>query len=43
MVLQLLPNQSYQDQIGKYDDFYQHRKTITMERHHFGLGDKYFK
>ena len=44
MVSQFLPVQSCKELIGKYGDSDLYRKTITMERHHFGLGEyKYFK
>ena len=44
IVPQFLPAQSCNDLIGKYDDSNLYRKTITMERHQFGLGEyKYFK
>ncbi len=44
IVSQFLPAQSCEELIGKYGDSNLYRKTITMERHHFGLGDyKYFK
>ena len=41
---QFLPNQSCEELIQKYNDSNLYRKTITMERHSFGLGEyKYFK
>jgi hypothetical protein len=44
IVSQFLPAQSCEELIGKYGDSNLYRKTITMERHHFGLGEyKYFK
>jgi hypothetical protein len=44
IVSQFLPVQSCEELIGKYDDSDLYRKTITMERHRFGLGEyKYFK
>ena len=44
IVLEFLPAQSCEELIGKYDDSNLYRKTITMERHQFGLGEyKYFK
>ena len=44
IVPQFLPNQSCEELIRKYDDSDLYRKTITMERHSFGLGEyKYFK
>ena len=44
IVPQFLPNQFCQELIRKYDDSDLYRKTITMERHSFGLGEyKYFK
>ena len=44
MVPQFLPNQSCEELIQKYNDSDLYRKTITMERHSFGLGEyKYFK
>jgi uncharacterized protein len=39
IVSQFLPGQSCQELIGKYDDSNVYRKTITMERHQFGLGE----
>lgn len=42
IVSQFLPNQSCEELIRKYDDSDLYRKTITMERHSFGLGgDQY--
>lgn len=44
IVSQFLPAQSCEELIGKYGDSNLYRKTITMERHQFGLGEyKYFK
>ena len=44
LVLQFLPNQYCEELIGEYDNSDLYRKTITMERHDFGLGEyKYFK
>ena len=44
LVLQFLPNQYCEELIGEYDNSDLYRKTITMERHSFGLGEyKYFK
>ena len=44
IVPQFLPNQSCEELIQKYNDSDLYRKTITMERHSFGLGEyKYFK
>jgi hypothetical protein len=44
LVLQFLPNQYCEELIGEYDNSDLFRKTITMERYHFGLGEyKYFK
>jgi hypothetical protein len=44
LVLQFLPNQYCEELIGGYDNSDLYRKTITMERHRFGLGEyKYFK
>ncbi len=44
IVSQFLPEQSCEELIGKYGDSNLYRKTITMERHQFGLGEyKYFK
>jgi uncharacterized protein len=44
LVLQFLPNQYCEELISKYDNSDLYRKTITMERHGFGLGEyKYFK
>jgi hypothetical protein len=44
LVLQFLPNQYCEELIGEYDNPDLYRKTITMERHRFGLGEyKYFK
>jgi uncharacterized protein len=44
LVLQFLPNQYCEELINKYDNSDLYRKTITMERHSFGLGEyKYFK
>jgi uncharacterized protein len=44
LVLQFLPNQYCEEIIGEYDNSDLYRKTITMERHGFGLGEyKYFK
>ena len=44
IVSQFLPEQSCEELIGKYDESNLYRKTITMERHHFGIGEyKYFK
>jgi uncharacterized protein len=43
-VLRLLPGQYCEDLISKYDNPDLYRKTVTMERHSFGLGEyKYFK
>jgi hypothetical protein len=39
-----LPLQYCEELVSKYDNLDLYRKTITMERHHFGLGEyKYFK
>jgi uncharacterized protein len=44
LVSRFLPVQSFDELIGKYDNSDLYRKTITMERHSFGLGEyKYFK
>ena len=44
LVLQFLPIQYCEELIGEYDNSNLYRKTITMERHSFGLGEyKYFK
>ena len=44
IVPQFLPNQSCEELIQKYNDSDLYRKTITMERYSFGLGEyKYFK
>jgi hypothetical protein len=44
LVSQFLPNQYCEELIGEYDNSDLYRKTITMERHGFGLGEyKYFK
>ena len=44
LVLQFLPNQYCEQLIDEYDNSDLYRKTITMERHGFGLGEyKYFK
>ncbi|MFZ0646686.1 MAG: 2OG-Fe(II) oxygenase [Nitrososphaeraceae archaeon] len=44
MVPQFLPAQFCDELIEKYDDPNLYRKTIIMERYHFGLGEyKYFK
>ena len=44
LVLRLLPGQYCEELINKYDNSDLYRKTITMERHSFGLGEyKYFK
>ncbi|MGC2667872.1 MAG: 2OG-Fe(II) oxygenase [Candidatus Nitrosopolaris sp.] len=44
LILQFLPNQYCEELIGEYDNSDLYRKTITMERHGFGLGEyKYFK
>jgi hypothetical protein len=44
LVSRFLPVQYCDELIGKYDDSDLYRKTITMERHSFGLGEyKYFK
>jgi uncharacterized protein len=44
LVSRFLPVQSCDELIGKYDNSDLYRKTITMERHSFGLGEyKYFK
>jgi uncharacterized protein len=44
IVPQFLPNQSCEELIQKYNDSDLYRKTITMERHSFGLGEyRYFK
>ncbi|HYA82896.1 MAG TPA: hypothetical protein VEH06_05525 [Candidatus Bathyarchaeia archaeon] len=44
VVLRLLPGQHCEDLISKYDNPDLYRKTVTMERHSFGLGEyKYFK
>jgi hypothetical protein len=44
LVLQFLPVQYCEELIGEYDNPDLYRKTITMERHRFGLGEyKYFK
>jgi hypothetical protein len=44
LVSRFLSVQSCDELIGKYDNSNLYRKTITMERHSFGLGEyKYFK
>ncbi|MGC1929321.1 MAG: hypothetical protein WA667_10135 [Candidatus Nitrosopolaris sp.] len=44
MVLQFLPAQYCEELICEYDNSDLYRKTITMERHSFGLGQyKYSK
>jgi hypothetical protein len=44
LVSRFLPVQSCDELIGKYDNSDLYRKTITMERYSFGLGEyKYFK
>ncbi|HZC20226.1 MAG TPA: 2OG-Fe(II) oxygenase [Nitrososphaeraceae archaeon] len=44
LVLQFLPAQYCEELIHEYDNSHLYRKTITMERHGFGLGEyKYFK
>ncbi len=44
LVLQFLPNQYCEELIGEYYNSDLYRKTITMKRHGFGLGEyKYFK
>ena len=44
LVSRFLPVESCDELIGKYDNSDLYRKTITMERHSFGLGEyKYFK
>jgi uncharacterized protein len=44
LVLRLLPGQYCEDLISKYDNPDLYRKTVTKERHSFGLGEyKYFK
>ena len=44
LVSRFLPVQSCDELIGKYDNSDLYRKTITMERHSFVLGEyKYFK
>ena len=44
LVLRLLPGQYCEELINKYDNSDLYRKTITMERHSFGLGEyKYFR
>ena len=44
LVLQFLPNQYCEELIDEYDNSDLYSKTITMERHRFGLGEyKYFK
>ena len=44
LVSRFLLVQSCDELIGKYDSFDLYRKTITIERHSFGLGEyKYFK
>jgi hypothetical protein len=44
LLLQFLPIQYCEELIGNYDNSDLYRKTITMERHSFGLGEyKYFK
>ena len=44
LVLGLLPDQYCEELISEYDNSALYRKTITMERHGFGLGEyKYFK
>ena len=43
IVPQFLPNQSCEELIHKYNDFDLYCKTITMERHSFGLGEYDFK
>jgi uncharacterized protein len=44
LVSRFLPGQSCDELISKYDNSDLYRKTITMERHRFGLGEyKYFK
>jgi hypothetical protein len=43
-VSQFLPIQNCNELIDEYDNSDLYRKTITMERHRFGLGEyKYFK
>jgi uncharacterized protein len=44
LVSRFLPVQYCDELIGEYDNSNLYRKTITMERHRFGLGEyKYFK
>lgn len=44
LVTQFLPVQYCEELIGKYDSSALYRKTITMDRYRFGLGEyKYFK
>lgn len=44
LVVQFLHDQDCKELIGGYDNEDLYRKTITMERHSFGLGQyKYFK
>jgi uncharacterized protein len=44
LVPQFLPDQYCKGLVGAYDNADLYRKTITMERHSFGLGEyKYFK
>jgi hypothetical protein len=44
LVLRLLPDQYSEELTSKYDNSDLYRKTVTMERHSFGLGEyKYFK
>ncbi|MGB8935762.1 MAG: 2OG-Fe(II) oxygenase [Candidatus Nitrosopolaris sp.] len=44
LVLRLLPDQYCEELTSKYDNSDLYRKTVTMERHSFGLGEyKYFK
>jgi hypothetical protein len=43
LVTQFLPVQYCEELIGKYDSSALYRKTITMDRYRFGLGEyKYF-
>jgi hypothetical protein len=44
LVSRFLPSQSCDELISKYNNSDLYLKTVTMERHHFGLGEyKYFK
>jgi hypothetical protein len=43
LVPKVLPNEFCEGLIGNYDNNHLYRKTVTMERHRFGLGEyKYF-